>query len=546
MKKKGIAYTVLGLAVLILTVCNILWLDHWIDSDMAAEMIFSDLLADTGHLIATPEWYYSTEFRILYTQLAMVPLFHVMGSWHVIRVITNLCFYGVLFASYLFMIRPLKMKRETEILSAALLFFPFSEAVAQHVHYGNTYISHIILMFLTVGCVLRLAVKEKQAGKKTFFTVLILMILSFLCGASGVRYLMSVFAPLLLTGFIMMIRSGSAKSLLAETLEEGPASLGDGLSRIRKASSGFGGKVLFWSVAATVPALAGYLFNTTYLRSHYLFTTYENTNFVRIYKGMFYERICDLFGCFLELFGYIPDKGVLSLRGLITLLSFVLIGCLFFVWKKDMVLSEEKEDRDPARLFPVLSAASFLIMVFFLLFTNTTLTARYFILPVFYLPVLTAIFLEKEKAWAVKALYLAILFLALTLSTLKIDYSLKQNDKNAAKRVVADYLVENGYEFGFALYDEANLLRELSDGKLSVATVTDTEHFTFFRWSSAAAYYDRSYHAGKVFFVAAEWEMDPETDQRFWEQAKEEFRYGGLIVYSLENGDLFYDAQNME
>ena len=57
----------LGFSFVLLLVLNILWGQNWIDSDMAAEMVFSDLLGDTGHYIASPDWYYSTEFRILYT-----------------------------------------------------------------------------------------------------------------------------------------------------------------------------------------------------------------------------------------------------------------------------------------------------------------------------------------------------------------------------------------------------------------------------------------------------------------------------------------------
>ena len=62
----------LALSFLLLILLNILFGQNWIDSDMSAEMVFSDLLSDTGHFIASPDWYYSTEFRILYTQSLQV------------------------------------------------------------------------------------------------------------------------------------------------------------------------------------------------------------------------------------------------------------------------------------------------------------------------------------------------------------------------------------------------------------------------------------------------------------------------------------------
>ena len=55
---------------------NLFYLETWLDSDMAAEMIFSKLLAEEGKWLATESWYYSTEFRVLYTQILMEPLFY--------------------------------------------------------------------------------------------------------------------------------------------------------------------------------------------------------------------------------------------------------------------------------------------------------------------------------------------------------------------------------------------------------------------------------------------------------------------------------------
>ena len=77
-KKYG-AFALLGLVFFFLVFLNLFFHDHWLDSDMAAEMVFSRLLAESGHLFATPEWYYSTEFRVLYTQLVMTPLFLEIG-----------------------------------------------------------------------------------------------------------------------------------------------------------------------------------------------------------------------------------------------------------------------------------------------------------------------------------------------------------------------------------------------------------------------------------------------------------------------------------
>ena len=83
--KKQIPYILLGATLLLLLGLNIISQDHWLDSDMAAEMIFSRILSEEHHIFSTTNWYYSTEFRVLYTQLIMGPLFRICNNWHVIH-----------------------------------------------------------------------------------------------------------------------------------------------------------------------------------------------------------------------------------------------------------------------------------------------------------------------------------------------------------------------------------------------------------------------------------------------------------------------------
>ena len=100
----------LCLSFVLLLVLNILWGQNWIDSDMSAEMVFSNVLGETGHYIASTNWYYSTEFRILYTQLIFVPLLKIIPGWAVVRIITNMITYVILVLSYFFMMKGYEKK----------------------------------------------------------------------------------------------------------------------------------------------------------------------------------------------------------------------------------------------------------------------------------------------------------------------------------------------------------------------------------------------------------------------------------------------------
>ena len=58
--------------------------DSWLSSDDSSEMILSHILAGEGGIL-TENWYYSTELRVLNTQLVWSALFRLSDRWHLVR-----------------------------------------------------------------------------------------------------------------------------------------------------------------------------------------------------------------------------------------------------------------------------------------------------------------------------------------------------------------------------------------------------------------------------------------------------------------------------
>ena len=470
-------YIPLATSFVLLLILNIVWGQNWIDSDMSAEMVFSDLLGDTGHYIASPEWYYSTEFRIAYTQLLFVPLLKMMGSWAAVRVITNIFFYAFLVLSYFFMMYG--YERKYVALSSAVLLLPISETIAQHMQLGNTYMSHMILMFLCIGLVRRIDVGEYSRNMKSAWCMM-LGVLSIICGASGVRYFLMIYAPLILTGIWRMYRI---------------CGISEGALKKWRANM----RLFVIAACSSAAALVGYVYNTVYIRSSYVFTTYESVSFVPINNGIWYERIASVIGCLLEIFGYIPGGSVLSLRGVVTVAAFVMIFLMFVLLKR--IFGDVSQGTgslggldnftvsDMSDLFFVhYFVCGFAIMTFFLAFTDTTLTPRYFSSCIYMALPMLVIWLTRESDTAFRQVYLAALAFCLALSVLKISYSLATNDKNEARRAVAGYLMDNGLTHGYTLYDDSNILVELSDGELQVGALRGDLN-GFFLWSTPQRFY---------------------------------------------------------
>lgn len=520
-------YILLGLIFIILIVLNLFSQDHWLDSDMAAEMIFSKLLAEEGHFFATPDWYYSTEFRFLYTHLVMGPLFRFLSDWHVIRMITNIVSYVLMVASYFYMMKPLRVDSRWTALTGTILLLPFSETMMLHMQMGNTYMVHVIIVLFFFGMFLRLVEKDYCKGARKWEIMVFYVILAVICGVSGVRYLLAMQCPLLLSAFVYLLQSEEFQLFRREF----------GVNKMARAYWKRIWKCermpyLYYSLLGLAGSIIGYGINVLWVSRKYVFQTYEATNFIAVYQGILWERLQNAFGSLLMLFGYIPDRGVLSLRGIITLISFVLIAVFGYCTVKAYKKSEGQ------RFFAVLFfTVSFALNLFVFVFTTSTMVPRYYItILIFALPSV-AFYLEKEEIVFDRFMVGAILTVCFACSTGKTILSFLTADKNEDKRAVAEFLQDNGYDFGFATYWNGNIITELTNGEVEIGNILDPGKLEYFTWSSPVKYYEEGYHAGETFLLLTADEMSEYADTRAVQTGElvyEDGKYAVLLFDSTE------------
>lgn len=489
-------------AFVMLIILNCVCGNNWLDSDMAAEMIFSKLLAEEGRIVATPDWYYSTEFRVLYTQLIMVPLHYIIDNWHIIRVITNVVFYFLMLGSFFFALKPLNIKRHSAWLCSLALFIPISEAVMTHLQMGNTYMAHVILCLVTFGLFLRLC-EGRETSKKNILWGVLYGALAVILGLSGVRYLLDLIVPLCIAAAFVWISSKEfcafRKEMSADTLKD--------MLHSKKA------EYVKFSILGLVLSSVGYLINALFVSKIYQFQTYDTTNFIKVHEGVFFDRVQNALGELLQMFGYIENKAFLSLRGLVTMVAFVVIVTLGLVWKKCMTyrkyeeIANSDDETETHRSFTVLFAGiSFVLHLFVFIFTTSTMVDRYFIpIAIFFLMTL-AIYMEWEKVKFDRLVVAVLLLGCLLLAGAKTYYSFVTNDKNETRYEMAEYLVEEGYAFGYASYWNSNIMTELSNGELEMANLWSIASLEDFKWSSKQSSYGKK--DGKVFLIVDKEELE--------------------------------------
>ena len=112
-KQKRTTYMILLLwaaacfALLVVDWCC--WAPNRLDADMASEQLLANLLAQEGGVMST-NWYYSTELRVLNTQLVMAPLFRLFTSWHTVRVVGSVVLILLYLAAWFWFGRSAKLK----------------------------------------------------------------------------------------------------------------------------------------------------------------------------------------------------------------------------------------------------------------------------------------------------------------------------------------------------------------------------------------------------------------------------------------------------
>ena len=173
-------------------------LHHLLDSDMSSELVLSKLLF-SKKAILTNSWFYSTEIRILNTQLVFSLLFNFFNSWFKVRYFSIFILIILLLVSFYYFCLKLKSKKDF-YLFAIFLIIPFSLEYFSYVLMGTYYIPHIIIAFLSLGMIF--SFRNSQNKFNSIFIVVLFSLLALLAGMGGARELIILYLPIMLACII--------------------------------------------------------------------------------------------------------------------------------------------------------------------------------------------------------------------------------------------------------------------------------------------------------------------------------------------------------
>lgn len=282
-------------------------IDCLLSSDESSELVLGKLLSSENGLLSK-NWYYSTELRVLNTQILYAFFFHITNDWHVVRILSYVCMYLFLLLSYWLLCKLLNCKKYP--ITAILLFLPFSNTYFEIVLKGAYYIPHIIIIFLTLA-LSEMSVKGENWKNKMCLGVSI--VLSLVVGLGGGRQVVVLYIPLVLSATIMKIAKYTTD-----------------LSRKKYLSFAF---LTFGS------AIIGYLINTRILSKIYHFMLWDDISF-----SLFnFQRLSTILNGFLQSYGF-KNGNIFSIALIANILCAVwiisTIGAIIYAFKNKESISE--------------------------------------------------------------------------------------------------------------------------------------------------------------------------------------------------------------
>lgn len=470
----------------------------YIDSDMASEMILSQILNEEGGLLTT-QWWYSTELQVFCLQmLYRVGLVLFPHNWFAARIFGQGLFILALLASYLYLGHGMGLKH-CGAWGAAALACPFGVCYLWYGLLGGFYLPYMILLLLGFGAILHLL--RPVTPKQRIVHWVLLLGTSAVSGLNGLKGLMGFFIPMLLAVVVALGMQWHQKP------QERPK------QELR----------LVWlTVLATVVAGAGFAIYSTVLAYSHEFMTHSDRKWGILDFTALLSKLTD----FLTLFGYPIDS---SVGGDVNLFSFVGILCAFglitaaaIVISLFRLLCRWQELSTIQRLAPLLLASSCAVQGAVFAWTGKLsdtnpyqwLTIVPLVFPVLQLEGETEHFhLHFTRRLAAMSFCLCFVLVSVGSATRYFSSGYRVNPH---LEEVCDWLVDQGYTQGYATFWNGNVLTEWSDGQIEVWVPTNFNTMEPSRWLQKTSHAQPP--EGKIFLLTTmdELGMMGLTDLYWW------------------------------
>ena len=424
----------------------------WIvDSDLASEMILSDLLNKEGTIISH-NWFYSTELKVVNLQwFYRLGLLIFPNDWHLARTFGMAITLALFAAAMLFFVKCAGLGR-AGLWMVGTLLWPFGQHYLVYAIYGGYYLVYTFFYMLVLALVLRSLNADK---KHCALQWVLACVITAVAGMNGVKQLMVFHAPLCLAAAILLVLALHSC---------GKTDWKAALDACRKEVRLFAA-----SLVTAVAAAAGYFVSNAVLSRMYDFKSY---NFIVWNRDEDWFTLDRILMDFFHEFGYENGSGVFHFGGIAAAVG-LLLGCWMFFCIVRLLLRLDKLERNDKLLVLLLVAMLAVCGVAYTYFHEYYLYFWLMNMPVAIAVMAVEIKTEDFHILGARQLLgvgLAACFTLCAVSTVRQEQEhpyLAHKGLNTA----AEWLVDNGYTQGYSTFWNGNAMTELTSGKLEVWTL---------------------------------------------------------------------------
>lgn len=487
-----------------------------ITSDNSAELILGRLLAESNELISK-NWFYSTEIRVFNINIIIAIAWKLFNTYDGVMAFSQMILLLLLYISQAYFYKVIGCKYY--LVWPIILLMPFSITYFLIVTFGLFYIPHICISFWVLGLTISALANNSRIKIKLALSICI----SFLSGMGGLRQIVILHLPLLITSLLILISNEIAFNP-------------------KKWSTNSKNQILF-CFSNTFAVFLGYFVNVKILRESYKFFNWNTVNFNKIDFQVFHQIINDFF----SLVGF-QDKEIMSIGGIKTAFSIcIVIIFLIAIVYSVKHLNSTDEKMKLALLFSITTNICILMLY---LFTDMDYADRYLIPSfVFLFPICVFLFEDKKTIFTGmwKQAILIMLGVSIVMVSSETFVFMKNWDRTSELRKVAECLESEGYDFGYATFWNANVLTQLTENKIEVCPILNTERLDKYKWLVSE---DTINHIEneKVFLLVStdELQVGRSSNNLFLDDSKVIFADEQYSIYSFENSEEMYSYVQVE
>ena len=499
--------------------------NYHVNSDLASEFILANECNLEKSVLPTG-YYYGTELRTLNTELISAPIFWFTKNWTVNKTLTTFFCCLILFIVTWKLLETIEVKDNwIKLFISFIIFCPFSWQAMYIGTWGNYYLPHITLCFTYLILFIYLAYKEPKKYKLLFW---IFLIFAFICGLSTIRYVLNFVFPV------------SVVAIFIEANKKDSPKITDFKNFWIK------NKIVFIAVTSLFACGFGYVFSSTVIQHFYTLSHFNKIQFCSLGT----TKLLDLLRTILDTFGYQEGVSVMTPAGFINLI--ILIGLVFSIINTSVLL--KSDDTSPIQKFII----CFVIFSFFFntfVYYTVEFYARYYYSILVLLFINLAIQLSTKALTSFKRYVLGVSFSIALISSsfLTVQHFINTNE-NDFREASVQYLMDHDYTFGYALFENANVISFMTDGKIEVGNFDKTEpnpkdfipknEYAYDKWLSPRRYYENNNDRGHIFFLLSTNEYEHAKEYNALKKGIQVYKDDNFIIFDYESHSAFINSFN--